>query len=118
MFYGKHLCRLDPWPQPMQDAMAGMNQQLYAFMNGPSEFTLTGTLKDFDITPKLGSLQVPTLVVCGQYDEAVPQTSKYYASLIPGADFAEIEGAAHIANYDQPQRYLGTLRDWMAKRGL
>lgn len=94
VFYSQHLCRLDPWPQPLQDAMAGMNQDIYVRMNGPSEFALTGTLKDFDITPKLGTLHVPTLVICGQYDEARPQTSAYYASLIPGATFVEIKDAA------------------------
>jgi proline iminopeptidase len=118
VFYGRHLCRLDPWPQGLQDAMAGMNHDIYVQMNGPSEFTLTGTLKDYDITPRLGSIQAPTLLICGEFDEAQPDTTRYYASLIPGAECTVVAGAAHIANFDQPWPYLGALRDWMARHRL
>lgn len=117
-FYARYLCRCDPWPQPMQDAMANMNPEIYGKMDGPSEFQPTGTLKDFDITPKLGSIAVPTLFVCGEFDEARPDTTHYYASLVPGAACEVIPGAAHIANFDQPELYLTALRNWMRREGL
>ena len=41
-------------------------------MNGPSEFTVTGTLKTWDIMDRLGEIAVPTLLVGGRYDECTP----------------------------------------------
>jgi hypothetical protein len=36
-------------------------------MNGPSEFTVTGTLKTWHIMDRLGEIEVPTLLVGGRY---------------------------------------------------
>ncbi len=115
-FYQRYLCRRDPWPQAVQDALTGMNESIYRRMCGPSEFTLTGTLKDVDLTPRLHEIDVPTLVICGEFDEARPPTCRAYAAKIPGADFVEIEGAAHLANDDRPEAYLAALRDWLHRR--
>jgi len=41
-------------------------------MAGPNEFTISGTLKDWDFIPSLPSIQVPTLVTRGGFDEVMP----------------------------------------------
>ena len=41
----------------------------YFEMWGPHEFLLTGTLADWDVTDRLGEIEVPALIVCGWYDE-------------------------------------------------
>ena len=43
-------------------------------MAGPNEFTISGTLKDWDFIPSLPSIQVPTLVTRGGFDEVMPRT--------------------------------------------
>jgi pimeloyl-ACP methyl ester carboxylesterase len=45
---------------------------VYHTMNGPSGFTVTGTLKTWDIMDRLGEISVPTLLVGGGYDECRP----------------------------------------------
>ena len=42
-------------------------------MQGPSEFTISGTLKAYDVT-RSGDFKVPTLYTVGQFDEADPPT--------------------------------------------
>lgn len=37
--------------------------------NGPSEFNVVGSLKGYSIVDQLEKIDVPTLVVNGQYDE-------------------------------------------------
>lgn len=117
-FYRHYLCRLDPWPEPLNQAFAGMGEPVYESMNGPSEFTVTGSLKNVDVTPQLGALRLPILFICGQYDEATPESTRFYASLAPNASVVVIPNAAHIANYDQPDAYFAALRRWLDENHL
>jgi pimeloyl-ACP methyl ester carboxylesterase len=68
-FYRKHVCRLDPWPAGLERSFAEAGYQVYNTMNGPSEFTVTGTLKTWDIMDRLPEIRIPTLLVGGRYDE-------------------------------------------------
>jgi len=51
----------------------------------------------FDARPWLGTISVPTLVMCGTADPVVPlRHAEKLASLIPNARFVAIDGAGHI----------------------
>ena len=56
VFYKRHLCRADPWPDWVVECFEVLeaNPEVYHAMNGPSEFHVIGTIKDWDITPELG----------------------------------------------------------------
>ncbi|MBK7406286.1 MAG: proline iminopeptidase-family hydrolase [Phycisphaerales bacterium] len=117
-YYMRHVCRLDPWPDALNRAFEGMGEQVYLTMEGPSEFTITGSLKDLDLTPYLSQIHAPTLYICGQYDEATPDSTRYYASLTPRAEVVVIKNASHLANLDQPEACMLALRNWLATHGL
>ena len=42
-FYREHVCRLSPWPVGLERSFAEAGYSVYTTMNGPSEFTVTGT---------------------------------------------------------------------------
>lgn len=113
VYYRNFVCRADPWPPELERAFAGMGAQVYTTMNGPTEFTITGPLKDVDVTAQLRGLHLPLLLVCGEHDEATPEATRSYAELAPRADVIVVEGAAHVANYDRPEAYLSALRGWL-----
>ncbi|BAH77807.1 proline iminopeptidase-family hydrolase [Solidesulfovibrio magneticus] len=113
-FYAKHVCRLDPWPDCLMRAIEGMGLPSYLHLWGPSEFTLTGTLAGYDATPELGTITVPTLLTCGRYDEATPETTADFAGRIPGARLTVIEDASHSHHLEQPARYLETVEAFLA----
>ena len=72
-FYKRHLCRLDPWPDFLLRSIGNLEQNpVYATMNGPNEFTVTGNLREWDRTDRLGEIEVPTLITVGRYDEIGP----------------------------------------------
>lgn len=100
-FYGKYV-----WRRPVQaeldSTMAGVNEAMYNYMQGPSEFTITGTLKKYDATPFLKDVKVPVLFTVGEFDEADPPTVKKHAQMTPGARYAIISGAAHLVEWDNP----------------
>lgn len=60
------------------------NILLTLLRNGPSEFNVIGSLKGWDITPELHKINVPTLLINGNYDEAQDITMEPYFREIPG----------------------------------
>ena len=114
-FYARYVCRSDPWPEELERAFAGMGEQVYVSMNGPTEFTITGPLRTVDVTPRLGELGVPVLYICGEHDEATPESTRAYAALTPDSEVVVVEGAAHVANYDRPTEYMRALCRWLSR---
>lgn len=114
LFYRRHVCRLDPWPACLERAIEKMGHACYSHMWGPSEFTLTGTLADYDCTAALGSLTVPTLLTCGRFDEATPETTADFASHVAGAQLVVIEDASHSHHLEQPEVYVNAVATFMA----
>lgn len=65
---------------------------------------LLGMAKRTDFTDKLGSINIPTLAVCGEFDEITPlDEMKEMAAKMPNCQFATIEGAGHMAPLEKPE---------------
>ena len=95
VFYSRHVCRLNPTPQDLADSEAQMEAEptVYHTMNGPNEFHVIGTLRDWSVIDRLPLVTVPTLVVAGEFDEATAATWQPFVDLIPGADSHEAAAA-------------------------
>jgi len=107
--YSKHVCRLDPWPEPLQRAFRTVNGKIYNIMQGPDEFTITGNLKNWDIWSRLPGIRVPTLVIAARHDEMAPEQLTRMAQLIPHARLAVCERGSHMCMYDDQQAYFRAL---------
>lgn len=97
----------------MNEAVAGMGEEVYNYMYGPSEFTVTGVLKDFDCTPHLENITVPVLLTCGEFDEATPETTRYYSSKFPNATMKIFEGASHEHHLEKAKEYIEAVRRFL-----
>ena len=63
---------------------------------------------------RLAELRAPLLVVIGTLDEAATQAScRYLAENVLGARVETFEGAAHMVNLEQPERFNAVLREWL-----
>lgn len=104
VFYERHLCRV-PWPECMTRAFAKMDEDptVYHTMNGPSEFHCIGSLKDWDITDRLPEIDIPTLLISGEFDEATPKVVKAVADRIPNSEWVLFEGASHSTHIEAPE---------------
>lgn len=112
-FYERHVCRLLPWPEELLANMSKGNHQIYGYMWGASEFTVTGTLKSFDVTDRLHEIDIPSLFTCGRYDEATPNTTEYYSSLVPDSEFHVFENSSHMPGVEEPQDYAKVVRAFL-----
>ena len=111
-FYGRYVWRR-PVKADLDSIMKTMNATIYNYMQGPSEFTITGTLKTYDATPYLKSVKIPVLYTVGEYDEANPAIIRRFVALTPGAKFAMIHGAAHITTWDAPNGMANAVRSFL-----
>jgi len=114
VFYNRHVCRV-PWSESVSRSFAQMPNEVYMTMNGPSEFHCIGTLRTWDVTPRLGEITIPTLVVSGRYDEATPRISKEVSDGIPGAEWVLFEESSHMPHEEEPERFRQVVGDFLAK---
>jgi L-proline amide hydrolase len=117
VFYRRHLCRLDPWPDSLVRTFAALDEDptVYATMNGPSEFHVIGTIRDWDITDRLGEIDVPVLLVSGRHDEATPRIVGEVHQRIPGSEWVLLEDASHTPQLEQPERFLAAVEAFLAR---
>lgn len=112
-FYRRHVCRLDPWPDPVMRTFGQLNQTIYERMQGPNEFVITGIHKDYEVTDRLGELRLPTLFMCGRYDETRPEDTEFYHSLVPGSELMIFEESSHLPHLEEPENYARVLRTFL-----
>jgi proline iminopeptidase len=104
--YGRHVCRIDPWPDPVARAFKHLNPQVYGTMQGPNEFVVTGTFKDWDRWADLPKIAVPTLVIGARYDEMDPEDIRKMGRAIPRSRVAICENGSHLAMWDDQEAYF------------
>lgn len=115
VFYHRHVCRLDPWPDYVSRAFEKLGEEVYNTMNGPSEFHVIGKLKNWDITDRLGEIHIPTLIVSGRYDEATPEIAEEVHKGIPGSEWILFEHSSHMPHAEEPERYRQVLGEFLSK---
>jgi proline iminopeptidase len=114
-FNRRYVCRLpkSEWPDPLMRTLANLDgNRSYGYMQGPSEFVITGTLKTWDRTADLGRITVPTLITTGRYDEMGDSGETLHAG-IPGSRLVVFEQSAHVAHIEEPEEYAATLRGFL-----
>jgi proline-specific peptidase len=117
VFYKRHVCRADPWPDCVLRSFRFIEEHgvVYRTMNGPSEFHVTGTLRDWSVVDRLGEIRVPTLVVTGEHDEATPPINRTVSGGIPGAESVIVADASHMAHVERTEEYLRLLDDFLSR---
>ena len=103
IFYARHVCRI-PKPEAYlrSSAQEAADPTVYHTMNGPSEFHITGLIKDWDITEDLRRITVPTLLVSGRHDEATPAVVGQIHERIPGSEWVVLEHSSHLPHMEEP----------------
>jgi proline iminopeptidase len=74
-------------------------------------------ITDLDLTQKLAGFTFPALVITGRYDMNVaPLTAWRLAHAIPGAKIVFFEKSGHLPAYEEPEKYVTVLQDFLNGR--
>ncbi|ONK14915.1 proline iminopeptidase-family hydrolase [Streptomyces sp. MP131-18] len=121
-FYSRHVCRLDPLPGELAATYMEIftDPTVYRAMNGPNEFHVIGSLRDWSVIDYLPGISVPTLIISGRHDEATPATVRPFEELIPNARWEIFEDSSHLTHLEEPERFtevLGGFLDTIGANG-
>jgi 3-oxoadipate enol-lactonase len=98
-------------PDLVQRARAMMAEMKVAGMAA----ALRGMAARPDSTPALCTIHVPTLVVVGDEDTLTPVAdAEFMRARIPGSQMARIPGAGHYAPFEQPEKTLSPVREFLS----
>ncbi len=111
-FYGMYVWR-HPVQADLDSTMSTVNEAIYNYMQGPSEFTINGTFKDYNATAALPTIKVPVLFTVGEFDEVGPALIKGFADKTPGAQYAVMPGSGHVTPWDAREEILKVTRAFL-----
>lgn len=111
-YYRQWVCRLDPFPAHVLHSFLNSSDDVYQLMQGP-EWNVTGNLKDWDVTARLGEIGLPVLVTSGRYDEMTPALVEPLVAGITGAEHVVFQDSAHLAMAEEPDRYRQVLGSFL-----
>ncbi len=112
VFYRTHLCRLPVWPHEVVQSLENTGT-VYRVMNGPNEFTITGRIRDWDVTDQLPRIRRPTLVTVGRHGEVTPRVAREIHRGIRGSRLVQFRESSPMAFWEERPRYIEVLRDFL-----
>jgi L-proline amide hydrolase len=115
VFYARHVCRLAEWPREVTVSFEALDSDptVYHTMNGPSEFHVIGSIKDWHSTDRLGEITAPTLVLCGRYDEAAPELQAPLVEQINDSRLVIFENSSHLPMWEERGAYMELVDSWL-----
>lgn len=113
----RHVVRVEPTPQDYLDSVVNVaaDPTVYHTMNGPNEFHVIGTMKDWTIIDRLPEIEVPTLVLAGEYDEAQPIVWQPFVDHIPNVRGIVVADASHCSHLEKPEEVQAIIADFLAE---
>jgi L-proline amide hydrolase len=115
VFYDRHVCRVVPNPPEVTASFAQIEEEptVYHTMNGPSEFHVVGSLKEWSVVDRLDGIHIPTLVVAGAHDEATPATWQPFVDRIPDVRQHVFPESSHMPHVEEPETFLRVVGDFL-----
>ncbi|OBJ51089.1 proline iminopeptidase-family hydrolase [Mycobacterium sp. 1423905.2] len=108
-----YLCRKRPWPAELEGAFRQMGVEIFETMFGPSDFRITGTVRDWEVIGRLHEITVPTLLLAGRYDECSPEEMRDMHRRIAGSRFEFFEASSHMPFVEEPDRFDHVMRQFL-----
>ena len=109
-FYTEHVLRmpLDQWPDSVMRALNHINEEIYTYMQGPSEFGIidSATLHDWDRSKDLPKISVPTLTVGAAHDTMDPKHMEWMAGQVQHGRYLHCPDGSHLSQYDDQKTYI------------
>jgi len=112
-YYTRHICRLTEWPEPLTRSFGHLNQTVYEYMQGPSEFVPGGILRHWSVWDRLGEIAVPTLTIGAAHDTMNPEEMRAMSRLVQHGRSLHCPSGSHCAMWDDQQVYMAGVIDFI-----
>ncbi|MBD0332241.1 MAG: proline iminopeptidase-family hydrolase [Chitinophagaceae bacterium] len=112
-FYAHHICRLNPWPEPITRSFKHLNYEIYKMMQGPSEFGASGRLLNWDRKADLKNITVPTLMIGAKHDTMNPKAMEEQSRLVKDGSYLYCPNGSHMAIWDDQKTFMDGVIKWI-----
>jgi len=112
-FYSEYVWGQNPVQPDFDSLMLTFNMEIYGYMWGPSEFSITGTLRDYDATSFLPMVKVPTLFTVGEFDEIIPSIVEEFANKVDNSKLVVFKGSSHMTPWDARDENVSAVRNFL-----
>ncbi len=109
----KHVCRLEQWPDSLKRTLYNINQQVFTTMQGPNEFLVNGTFKDWDRWDDLHKIKVPTLLVGGRHDTMSVEDKNEMGRRIPHSKVVICENGSHTPMWEDQDYFFTNIKKFV-----
>ena len=116
-FYRKHLCTLKEWPPEVQYSLDHTSKLVYETMNGPNEFTIIGNTRYWNASDRLGSINVPTMILGGKYDEVSPAVARDMHKRIRGSRLVVFRRSSHMPFWEERKEFMKVVLGFISGLG-
>ncbi|KAI1147055.1 Alpha/Beta hydrolase protein [Nemania diffusa] len=116
-FYTRHVCRLNPYPEDILSAFVNLKEDpsVYMTMQGPSEFVIVGSFKDWEGWKDAHKIEAPTLLLNGRYDEATDQCVQPWFDHIPKVKWVTLENSSHMGHFEERERFIQLVGEFLSE---
>ncbi len=102
------------FPDAQQAAMRETFIERWAENDPDAYIEATRSMLGWNVTPQLGSIHSPTLVLVSEKDYTPLAAHQAYAALLPDAQLMVIPNAHHAAPVERPDEFNAALRGFLA----
>ena len=108
-----HQGLVDPWPETLKYAFENFSFPVGNTMFGPNLVAVSGNLRYWDVTGRLGSLNVPSLIICGDKDFLTPRLHEFLHKRIKRSKLVIMKDVSHGSMWDARVAYIKHLSDFL-----
>jgi L-proline amide hydrolase len=81
--------------------------------NGPSEFTVVGSLNTWSVVEEVHKIKIPVLLINGEHDEAQSVCVAPFFRGIPKVKWVTISDASHMSHVEKRDEYMQIVADFL-----
>ncbi|QRM57640.1 proline iminopeptidase-family hydrolase [Sinorhizobium sp. BG8] len=118
VFNARHVCRVVPVPPEVKRTFDAIEADptVYHTMNGPNEFHVIGTMKEWSIVGRLSTINVATLLISGGYDEATEACVQPFADEIPDVRWRIFEESSHMPHVEEREACMAEVTAFLDEK--
>ncbi|WP_168731257.1 proline iminopeptidase-family hydrolase [Robertkochia marina] len=115
-FYDKYLWGQDPVLEELDSMVSTANPAVYTYMWGPSEFSITGTLKNYNGLKNMEETDLPVLFTVGEFDEIKPSYVQDMAAHFKNSKVKVFSNSSHLTTWDAREQNIQVVKEFLEQQ--
>jgi len=109
-WFSRFVCRLEQLPTDVLNSLSKLRETaMYYYYLGHDLTNLSGAILQWNRTEELRNIQIPTLIMSGEYDYGSRADMDKMVSTIPNATLWYEAGVSHFPMYEKPESFQQAL---------